>query len=114
MGPNLPNTSSSPDRIVHLCYHWHPVTPNEVLDHSPSNSVGVTGIIFNLLEEAVTRRFGAGAWAEMLAKVDVGGYLPFDRYPDDDLFRLLAVLPVAADMDAEERLRWFGRAAVPL
>ena len=90
------------------------MTQDEVLDHSPSNSVGVTGIIFNLLEEAVTRRFGAGAWAEMLAKVDVGGYLPFDRYPDDDLFRLLAVLPVAAEMDAEEWLRWFGRAAVPL
>jgi hypothetical protein len=90
------------------------VTPHEVLDHSPSNSVGVTGIIFNLLEEAVTRRFGPGAWAEMLAKVDVGGYLPFDKYPDDELFRLLGALPVAQEMDAEERLRWFGRAAVPL
>ena len=87
---------------------------NEVSDHSPSNSIGVTGIIFNLLEEAVTRRFGAGAWAAMLAKVDVGGYLPFDRYPDDELFRLLGALPVAPEMNAEERLRWFGRAAVPL
>jgi predicted hydrocarbon binding protein len=76
--------------------------------------LGVTGIIFNLLEEAVTRRFGAGAWAEMLAKVDVGGYLPFDRYPDDEFFRLLGALPVAPEMEAEERLRWFGRAAVPL
>jgi predicted hydrocarbon binding protein len=74
----------------------------------------VTGIIFNLLEEAVTRRFGAGAWAEMLAKIDVGGYLPFDKYPDDEFFRLLGALPVAPEMDAEERLRWFGRAAVPL
>ena len=90
------------------------MTPHEVLDHSPSNSVGVTGIIFNLLEEAVTRRFGPGAWAEMLARVDVGGYLPFDKYPDDELFRLLGALPVAAEMDADERLRWFGRAAVPL
>jgi predicted hydrocarbon binding protein len=90
------------------------VTQNEVVDHSPSNSIGVTGIIFNLLEEAVTRRFGAGAWAEMLAKIDVGGYLPFDKYPDDEFFRLLGALPVAPEMDAEERLRWFGRAAVPL
>jgi predicted hydrocarbon binding protein len=90
------------------------VPQNEVFYHSPSNNLGVTGIIFNLLEEAVTRRFGAGAWAEMLAKVDVGGYLPFDRYPDDELFRLLGALPVAAEMNAEERLRWFGRAAVPL
>jgi len=90
------------------------VPHNEVFDHSPSNSIGVTGIIFNLLEEAVTRRFGAGAWAAMLAKVDVGGYLPFDRYPDDELFRLLGAMPVAPEMNAEERLRWFGRAAVPL
>ena len=74
----------------------------------------MTGILFNLLEEAVTRRFGAGAWAEMLVKVDVGGYLPFDKYPDDELFRLLGALPVATEMGAEERLRWFGRAAVPL
>jgi len=74
----------------------------------------VTGIIFNLLEEAVTRRFGPGAWSEMLARVDVGGYLPFDRYPDEDLFRLLGSLPVEAEVDADDRLRWFGRAAVPL
>ena len=87
---------------------------NEVIDHSPSNSLRVTGIIFNLLEEAVTRRFGAGAWAAMLAQVDVGGYLPFDRYPDDELFRLLGALPVEEEMSAEDRLRWFGRAAVPL
>jgi hypothetical protein len=74
----------------------------------------VTGIIFNLLEEAVTRHLGAGAWAEMLATVDVGGYLPFDRYPDDEFFRLLGALPVDSEMNAEDRLRWFGRAAVPL
>ncbi|HVW35362.1 MAG TPA: heme NO-binding domain-containing protein [Acidimicrobiia bacterium] len=74
----------------------------------------MTGILFNLLEEAVTRRFGAGAWSEMLRTIDVGGYLPFDKYPDDDLFRLLGALPVAPEMGPEERLRWFGRAAVPL
>ena len=74
----------------------------------------MTGIIFNLLEEAVTRSFGAGAWSEMLKRIDVGGYLPFDKYPDDELFRLLGALPVAPEMDAEARLRWFGRAAVPL
>ncbi len=74
----------------------------------------MTGIIFNLLEEAVTRRFGPGAWSEMLAKVDIGGYLPFDRYPDEDLFRLLGTLPVDPGTDADDRLRWFGRAAVPL
>ncbi|MGH9034165.1 MAG: heme NO-binding domain-containing protein [Acidimicrobiia bacterium] len=74
----------------------------------------MTGIIFNLLEEAVIRRFGAGAWAAMLAHVGSSGYLPFDRYPDEDLFVLLEALPVDIETSAPERLRWFGRAAVPL
>jgi len=80
----------------------------------------VTGIIFNLLEEAVTRRYGPEAWTRMLAEVGVGGYLPFDRYPDEDLFALLEALPVEDFGDTPgpptmaDRLRWFGRAAVPL
>jgi hypothetical protein len=78
-----------------------------------SNRQDVTGIIFNLLEEAVTRRFGGEAWTRMLARVGVGGYLPFDRYPDEDLFSLLEALPVDAETMAD-RLRWFGRAAIPL
>ncbi|MDQ3943926.1 MAG: heme NO-binding domain-containing protein [Actinomycetota bacterium] len=74
----------------------------------------MTGIIFNLLEEAVVRRFGAEAWSAMLAHVGSSGYLPFDRYPDEDLFVLLEALPVDRETTAPERLRWFGRAAVPL
>lgn len=74
----------------------------------------VTGIIFNLLEEAVVRRFGAEAWSSMLAHVGSAGYLPFDRYPDDELFALLEALPVGPETGAPDRLRWFGRAAVPL
>ena len=80
----------------------------------------MTGIIFNLLEEAVTRRYGPEAWTRMLAQVGVGGYLPFDRYPDEDLFALLEALPVEDFEDTQgpptmaDRLRWFGRAAVPL
>jgi len=86
-----------------------PVPQNEVIDHSPSNSLRDDGIIFNLLEEAVTRRFGGGARGPRCwAQVDVGGYLPFDRYPDDELFRLLGALPrVEEEMSAEDRLRWF-------
>jgi hypothetical protein len=80
----------------------------------PSKGLVVTGIIFNLLEEAVVRRFGAEAWSAMLAHVGSSGYLPFDRYPDEDLFVLLEALPVDRETTAPERLRWFGRAAVPL
>lgn len=74
----------------------------------------MTGILFNLLEEAVVRRFGTETWTAMLAHVGSSGYLPFDRYPDEDLFLLLEALPVDPETTAAERLRWFGRAAVPL
>jgi hypothetical protein len=74
----------------------------------------VTGIIFNLLEEAVNRRYGPGAWPRMLARAGSDGYLPFDRYPDDDLFTLLEALPVAPETEMADRLRWFGRAVIPL
>lgn len=74
----------------------------------------MTGILFNLLEEAVVRRFGPETWAAMLAHVGSSGYLPFDRYPDEDLFLLLEALPVDPEATVAERLRWFGRAAVPL
>ena len=87
------------------------------VEGSPENlpkGLVVTGIIFNLLEEAVLRRFGHGAWESMLAHVGSSGYLPFDRYPDEDLFVLLEALPVDMEATASERLRWFGRAAVPL
>ena len=79
-----------------------------------SKGLVVTGIIFNLLEEAVVRRYGPEAWSAMLAHVGSSGYLPFDRYPDEDLFVLLEALPVDIETTAPERLRWFGRAAVPL
>ncbi|MGH8997811.1 MAG: heme NO-binding domain-containing protein [Acidimicrobiia bacterium] len=74
----------------------------------------VTGIIFNLLEQAVVRRFGVPAWQRMLAHVGSSGYLPFDRYADEELFTLLEALPVEPDTSAPDRLRWFGQAAVPL
>jgi heme-NO-binding protein len=91
--------------------------PRTGVEGSPENlpkGLVVTGIIFNLLEEAVVRRFGPDAWASMLAHVGSSGYLPFDRYPDEDLFVLLEALPVDLETSAPERLRWFGRAAVPL
>jgi Haem-NO-binding len=74
----------------------------------------VTGIIFQLLEEAVTRWYGPEAWPRMLAQVGSAGYLPFRRYPDDQLFALLDALPVAPETPAPDRLRWFGRAVIPL
>lgn len=74
----------------------------------------LTGIILNLLEEAVIHRFGAETWREMLQRTGAVAYLPFDRYEDQELFPLLEALPLAAGNGRPDRLHWFGRATVPL
>ena len=74
----------------------------------------MTGIIFELLEEAVTRRYGPEAWPRMLARAGARGYQRFGRYRDEDLFTLLEALPTAPDTSLADRFRWFGRSVVPL
>ena len=74
----------------------------------------MTGIIFELLEEAVTRRYGPDVWPRMLARAGARGYQRFGRYRDEDLFTLLEALPMAADTPLADRLRWFGRSVIPL
>ncbi len=71
------------------------------------------GVLFNLLETAATVRWGEDAWDDVLAGAGLtGAYTAIGSYPDEEFMVLLARLPSAAD--ADERLRWFGRAALPL
>jgi hypothetical protein len=75
----------------------------------------VKGIIFNLLEDAVSSEFGAAAWDGLLAAVGSDGvYTSLGSYPDSQVRDFLGAAAARLGKTPEEMLRWFGNAAMPL
>jgi hypothetical protein len=73
------------------------------------------GIVFNLLEEAVSHDYGEGTWDQMLEAAGLeGAYTSLGSYPDEDLMKLVGVACSELDMPAQDVVRWFGLAAMPL
>ncbi len=73
------------------------------------------GIVFNLLEEVVTRDFGEQTWDALLDDAGLdGAYTSLGSYPDSDAMRLVAQAATRLGMEPAEVLRWFGRNAIPL
>ena len=73
------------------------------------------GIMFNLVEEVVTDRFGADTWESLLHSAGLdGAYTSLGSYPDVDFFRLVGAAEQALKMSADEVLRDLGEAALPL
>ena len=73
------------------------------------------GIVFNLLEEVVTREYSADIWDDLLDAASVNGsYTSLGSYPDEDLLKLVMAASSALQQPPEEVIRWFGRSAVPL
>ena len=73
------------------------------------------GIVFNLLEELVTREHGADAWDDLLDEACLdGAYTSLGSYPDAELGGLVAAASKALDLPPVEVVRWFGRSAMPL
>jgi hypothetical protein len=73
------------------------------------------GIIFNLLETAVSDEHGEDAWDDLLDEAQVdGSYAALGNYPDGELLRLLALMPGAFGGDSDGQLRWFGRKSMPM
>lgn len=73
------------------------------------------GIIFNLLEEAVSQEYGAGTWDALLdaAQLD-GAFTSLGSYPDEYLFRLVGAASAALALPPDAVVRWFGIRAIPL
>ena len=73
------------------------------------------GIVFNLLEEAVSTEFGDATWDRLLddAQLD-GAYTSLGSYDDAEIFRLVGVASAALNIPEQDVLRWFGRRAMPL
>jgi len=73
------------------------------------------GIIFNLLEEAVTRDFGANMWDDLLKAAGLDGvYTSLGNYADEDIYKIVAVASTALSISPAEVLQWFGRSAIPV
>lgn len=73
------------------------------------------GVIFNLLEEAVTAEHGDAAWCGLVDMAGVSGvYTSLGSYADEEILALVEAASVALDTPAEEVLRWFGRKALGL
>ena len=73
------------------------------------------GIVFNLLEEVVTRDFGADAWDGILEiSQGAGAYTSLGNYSDAEMLSLVSAAAAQLQITAPEVLRWFGENAMPL
>jgi hypothetical protein len=72
------------------------------------------GIVFNLLEEAVTKARGENAWDDLLEAAGLdGSYTSLGSYPDQHLLDLVEASSAATGASSQEIIRWFGREALP-
>ena len=73
------------------------------------------GVVFNLLEQLVTRDFGEDTWDALLeASGQNGVYTSLGSYPDEDLTKLVSAASDALAMPADDVVSWLGRNALPL
>ena len=73
------------------------------------------GVVFNLLEEVVTRKLGEATWEELLDATGLSGsYTSLGNYPDEEIGKLVLAGAGVRKMSPAEVLRWFGREAMPL
>jgi hypothetical protein len=75
----------------------------------------VKGVVFNVLEEVVTREHGDGTWDRVLQTAGLeGAYTSLGSYPDQDLADLVTAAAGLLDAGEDDVVRWFGRAAIPV
>jgi hypothetical protein len=73
------------------------------------------GVVFNLLEETVTRAFGADTWDHLVETSGVhGAYTSLGNYPDAEIEALVVAAMQALSLDRDQVLRWFGQQAIPV
>jgi hypothetical protein len=75
----------------------------------------VKGIIFNVVEEVVTDRYGDDVWDSLLEAADLeGSYTSLGSYPDEHLVRLVAAASDALSLPPDDVVRALGEGAIPL
>lgn len=73
------------------------------------------GIVFNLLEQSVARRFSEDVWDNLLERSGLSGaYTSLGGYPDSEFRVLLESTSVLLGTSPADALRWLGREATPI
>lgn len=73
------------------------------------------GVVFNLLEQVVVRKYGEQAWDDLLDATQLSGaYTSLGSYPDEEIEKLVGAASSALQLPPGDVLRWFGREAMPL
>lgn len=73
------------------------------------------GVVFNLLEEAVTDEFGVETWETLLADAALdGAYTSLGNYDDAEIAALVAAASQRLGLPSAAVLQWFGERAMPL
>lgn len=71
------------------------------------------GLVFNILEEAVTTTYGPDTWDAVLERAGSSGiYASVGSYDDAELFRIVGAVAEQVERPAEEIVRWFGQASI--
>lgn len=73
------------------------------------------GIVFNLLEEVVTKEYGDETWDRLLDEAGLSGaYTSLGSYADGEVVALVGAASCALGLSPQDILRWFGQRAMPL
>jgi hypothetical protein len=73
------------------------------------------GIVFNILEDVITREYGANTWDDLLATAQSDGvFTSLGNYPDAALLRIVGAASQALKLPPETIVRWFGQRMLPL
>ena len=73
------------------------------------------GIVFNLLEECVSRTHGEDTWDLLLQKAGLeGAFTSLGTYPDEQLYALVAAAAEALKVPPQGVIRWFAVEAAGL
>jgi hypothetical protein len=75
----------------------------------------VKGVVFNMLEELVSRDYGEDTWDRLLDAAGLdGAYTSLGSYDDADLGRLVGAASESLGQSPDDLVRWFGRNSLPL
>ncbi|HEX9697176.1 MAG TPA: heme NO-binding domain-containing protein [Actinomycetota bacterium] len=73
------------------------------------------GVIFDLLEQVVSKGYGEQTWETMLDQTGLdGAYTAVGSYPDEQLGALVVAGATLAKVEPDALVRWFGKECVPL